>query len=966
MSTSGRTQIVGGVRRQWIRIVGCGLWATAAAIGCTGGHASGAGELAGGPPQDDPPPLGNSAPTTTPTTIATAIAAGAAHTCARMSDGSVMCWGDNDSGQLGDSNVTSSKSSVPANVKTLDGDNLTGVVAIAAGSYHTCALKAKAVMCWGDNGSFRLGNSTVTASKSNVPVKVKVKAQDGLADLTGVAAISAGHYHTCVLMADSSVMCWGDNGSGQLGDGTKTSSSVPVNVLSTKAGDSALTGVAAISAGDSHTCALMTDKTVKCWGDNGSFRLGNSDVTSSNSKVPVNVKAPDGVADLTGVIAISAGTAHTCASRNKSVVCWGDNGSFRLGNSELTASKSKVPVKVKALDGADIPGVAAISAGHYHTCALTGDSVICWGDNDSGQLGDGTTASKSSVPVNVIATKSGGSALTGVAAISAGDSHACALMTDGSVKCWGDNGSFRLGNSEVTASSKSNVPVNVKMPNDTADLAGGADNSASDGNDADNINKSAWVYYQDNKLTYKTYGSGDKIMDFSHAGYMGGGVQLPSDRALQTISISPSGGDDSSAIQAAIDTIATYPQIDAFRGRVALGEGVFKISKTLRVTTSGIIISGQGADKSILKYSSESPSALFKIGTGSEVEYKNASKSIITDDYVAVGSTTFSIENSTGYTKGMSVSIARTISNAWIESLNMDDLVDNGARETWLEPTTKFYFERKIVSVNGNEITVDIPLSDGIDKKFSPSSYVVPHKADTRISQIGLENFGTKVPVLNGPIGPSNYAGVSFDGVYDSWMKNIYMTDNMSGVSLSMSSKQITLENVTVDSKREAFDNSKGYPADFRIEGQQILLYKCNSYGDNADAAVTLQKTTGPNVILDIKVLGQKKSIEPHERWATGLLVDNASGPTVSFGDRGTYGSGHGWSVGNGVVWNSQFESYKIDNPPGYKNFGIGISGADDGSTGEIDSANKPVTEIPSLYLAQLSGRLNKVMTAPY
>jgi alpha-tubulin suppressor-like RCC1 family protein len=303
----------------------------------------------------------------------------------------------------------------------------TTTAAISAGGLHTCALtSAGAVKCWGENGSGQLGDGTTEYKTTAV----------GVSNLSsGITTISAGYRHTCALTSAGGVKCWGENFSGQLGDGTTTSKTTPVDVSGLSS------GVTAISAGGSHTCALMSTTGVKCWGYNAVGQLG--DGTLEDKTTPVDVSGLS-----SGVTAISAGFNHTCALMSTTgVKCWGDNEEYGQVGDGTTTDK-QTPVDVSGLTG----GVAAISAGFYHTCALTSaGGVKCWGDNKGGQLGDGTEMNKTT-PVGVSGLGSG------VAALDAGGSHTCALMSTTGVKCWGSNPYGQLGDGTI---ENKTTPVGV-------------------------------------------------------------------------------------------------------------------------------------------------------------------------------------------------------------------------------------------------------------------------------------------------------------------------------------------------------------------------------------------------------------------------------------------------------------------------------------------------------------------------
>jgi alpha-tubulin suppressor-like RCC1 family protein len=395
-----------------------------------------------------------------------AVTAAQYHTCALESGGGMKCWGYNSSGQLGDGTTT--PHSAPAGVTGMT----SGVTAISANGDFSCAAAGSGVQCWGSNWDGELGDGTTTDHSLPAPV----------AELaSGVTVLSAGRGHTCAVLPGGGAKCWGRNGSGQLGDGTLIQRSIPADV-------SGLTGgVTAIAGGADHTCALMSGGAVKCWGYNSYGQLG--DGTWVNQSAPVDVA---GLAS--GVTAIAAGETHTCALVGGGVKCWGGNSYGQLGDG--TTTRRPAPTDVLGLTGP----VTAIAAGRYHTCAaLAAGGMMCWGYNAYGQLGDGsTTQQKLPVPVldltEVVTAVDAGEWQTcallsdgglkcwganysgqlgdntttsrgtpayvngltnGVMSVAAGYSHTCALVSgtaagsapaaSGGMKCWGDNTWGQLG-----------------------------------------------------------------------------------------------------------------------------------------------------------------------------------------------------------------------------------------------------------------------------------------------------------------------------------------------------------------------------------------------------------------------------------------------------------------------------------------------------------------------------------------
>jgi len=355
---------------------------------------------------------------------ALALSAGDGQTCALLAGGTVECWGDNEQGELGIGTTTNTPT--PAAVT-----NLTGVTAIAAGAAHTCALlSGGTVQCWGYNQEGELGNGT-SISPFVTPAAVS--------NLTGVTAIAAGAQHTCALLSIGTVDCWGVAYDGRLGTLDDRRPPLLYGLSWTPVSVSNLTGVTALSAGYSHTCALLMDRTVQCWGNNDYGQLGNG--TTNHSTTPVSVS------NLSGVTAIASGRYHACAVVSGGAVeCWGANDYGQLGNGTMTATTS--PVAASKLSGA-----AGIAAGRGDSCAVLLDGTVeCWGYNQDGELGNGTLWEPVLDTRRVDCWQN--------SSITAGNHHFCALLSGGAVQCWGLNDSGQLGNATATNSS---TPAHVSL-----------------------------------------------------------------------------------------------------------------------------------------------------------------------------------------------------------------------------------------------------------------------------------------------------------------------------------------------------------------------------------------------------------------------------------------------------------------------------------------------------------------------
>ena len=373
------------------------------------------------------------------------------HTCGVNLSGDAYCWGEGAWGVLGTGSTN--------NATTPTRINMAGVLAgktvnqVAVGDWHTCAIASDdRAYCWGYGvNTAELGNGSL--AQANSPVAVT---SSGVLAGKTLTQITAGFNHNCVIDSNGYAYCWGEGSYGALGNGSTALARVPVAVNMT----GALAGrtIKQISGGYRHTCAVTLDGRAYCWGENSSGQLGNNSTTQAN--VPVAVTMTGALAGKT-IQYISAGSRyHVCAiASDNGIYCWGSNESGQLGNGTTTASR--VPVAVTMTGALAGKTVVDVSVGDGYTCVSTSDGrAYCWGKNDVGQLGNGTTTA-SRVPVAV--TMTGALAGRSVIQVSNGVNRTCALANDGKSYCWGENAQGEFGNGGTANSS---VPAVTRTSGD--------------------------------------------------------------------------------------------------------------------------------------------------------------------------------------------------------------------------------------------------------------------------------------------------------------------------------------------------------------------------------------------------------------------------------------------------------------------------------------------------------------------
>ncbi len=383
-----------------------------------------------------------------------AISSNSKHTCVIASDSQIYCWGDGEHGKLGNNLI--SGTNVPVSIEKNSILLNKKIKKISVGGFgHVCAIVSDdKPYCWGYNYTGQLGNGTKATSR--IPVAVNMSGALSGKTIKQIDTGNAGSGYSCVVASDDLMYCWGDNAKGQLGNNSITQSSTPTAVYT---GDvlSGLTIKSMALARDS-ACVIASDDEAYCWGHNESGQLGNGSTTTSLKPVKVDTT---GILNGKNLVAISAGTSHVCALDSDGVAyCWGDNLNRALGNQSVTAAYSNIPVAVSNQGPLSGKKIKSISAGERFTCVVADDDhAYCWGLNDRGQLGGGVAASESFVPVKVYADILADKTVT---SLSTGTYHSCLLASDKKVYCWGWNNVGQLGNGEKSSNQVgSNVPVRV-------------------------------------------------------------------------------------------------------------------------------------------------------------------------------------------------------------------------------------------------------------------------------------------------------------------------------------------------------------------------------------------------------------------------------------------------------------------------------------------------------------------------
>jgi hypothetical protein len=486
--------------------------------------------------------------------------------------------------------------------------------------------------------------------------------------------------------------------------------------------------------------------------------------------------------------------------------------------------------------------------------------------------------------------------------------------------------------------------------------------------------QSQWVHPSANgHVLYGRDKNGVTIPDYSFAGYHSGGVALP--RVPAQINLLPTGADDTAAIQHAIDTISARPlNANGSRGAVQLGPGVFHCSAALTIAASGVVLRGAGSggnhEATTINLAGDPHVGIIVKGNFALNTIFPATN--ITDTYVPFGTHTVHVADATHIHAGDLVQISKPVTATWIEYMGMSGLERADRDEHWVSGILTA--RRLVTAISGNAVTFQIALMDSYDSKFRSTEHftVQPVAVSGQVKEVGVEDLRIVAPAVSVGFHDAHTIAMEINAAADSWVRNVAMIDTTEGVRMDFNSERITLTRVDVEQSKTVTSSAK--PFDFAINGTQVLVDRATGTGDSVFYFATEPRQQGPVVILN-SVFHGDGNLEPHQRWSTGLLVDNCSVPEggIHLVNRGNMGSGHGWAIGWGVVWNSTASDFVIQQAPGTITWAMGnrgelkSEGIPDGKGGRvhgiplpsgfIESQGKPVTP-QSLYLSQLAERL--------
>ncbi|WP_379945381.1 DUF6298 domain-containing protein [Echinicola jeungdonensis] len=472
------------------------------------------------------------------------------------------------------------------------------------------------------------------------------------------------------------------------------------------------------------------------------------------------------------------------------------------------------------------------------------------------------------------------------------------------------------------------------------------------------------ISYSQGQLQYEAQEDGDRIPDFSYCGY------LASEMAIPTIPVkvvlSSDNEDATEKIQAALDYVGTLPKDEfGFRGAVLLGQGTFKVGGQLQLNASGVVLrgSGQGEQGTILLGTGTTRETLIRVLGEDDRQWGDTLK--ISDEYVSVNATSFKLESSNKLKEGNQVAVVRPSTQEWIDKLEMNEFGGETGWVGWKLGDHTLRWERKIKAINGNEVELDVPITNSIDEQFG-GGYLVTYDWPGRIEKVGVENLTLKSTYdqENPKDEAHRWSAISLENVQDAWVRQIEFKHFAgSAVAIYKTGRRVTVEDCQSLSPVSEIAGERRNS--FFTEGQQTLFQRCYSEYGYHDFSTGLA-VAGPNAFVQCKAYLPHNFSGAQQGWASGILFDvvRIDGHALKFYNREQEGRGAGWTAANSMFWQCNAAKIENYNPPTAQNWAVGVWAqfSGDGYWGEVNNHVNP----RSLFYAQLEERLGILPLEPY
>jgi len=456
-------------------------------------------------------------------------------------------------------------------------------------------------------------------------------------------------------------------------------------------------------------------------------------------------------------------------------------------------------------------------------------------------------------------------------------------------------------------------------------------------------------------LEYTADAAGNRLPDFSSAGYGGGGVALPGVPAR--VLVTPVAGDNDARIQAAIDFVSELkPDAQGIRGAVQLSVGRFEVAGQLKISASGVVLrgAGPGTDGTVIVATGTDRRALIRLQGAPEP--KAGPTIAVADALAPVGAVELHVKDGAALHRGDEVVIARPATEEWIHELGMD--VAPGRQQfAWKMPAMTLHWDRMITAVEGDRLTLDAPLTTALDAKLGGGTVAV-REWPGRLTQVGVENLRCEsVFDAANPLDEQHaWEAVRLDAVRDGWVANVTAVHFAgSVVNVGPDSSRITVQDCVSLAPVSELGGYRRHT--FHTDGQQTLFVRCRAEDGRNDFTVGY-KAGGPNVFLECSALRSHGFSGSTGSWASGILFDNVTldGGTLELNNRETWNQGVGWAAANSMLWQCSAPILICRAPPGAQNWADGVWGqfVGDGWWSEVNEFIKP----ESLYRVQLAARL--------